>query len=47
MQKLCLERLGHTNVSITLDKYSHVTPNLQTESAENFSKALRKTSFEQ
>lgn len=45
--KVVSERLGHANVSITLDKYSHVTPNLQTESAENFAKALRKTSSEQ
>ncbi|MGG3890015.1 tyrosine-type recombinase/integrase [Metabacillus fastidiosus] len=45
--KVVSERLGHANVSITLDNYSHVTPNLQTESAENFSKALRKTSSEQ
>ncbi|PAD67073.1 hypothetical protein CHH83_20790 [Bacillus sp. 7586-K] len=45
--KVVSQRLRHANVSITLDKYSHVTPNLQTESAENFSKALRKTSSEQ
>ena len=40
--KVVSERLGHANVTITLDKYSHVTPNIQTESAENFSKALKK-----
>ncbi|TXC91869.1 tyrosine-type recombinase/integrase [Metabacillus litoralis] len=45
--KVVSKRLGHANVSITLDKYSHVTSNLQTESAENFAKALRKTSSEQ
>ncbi|WP_226665562.1 site-specific integrase [Metabacillus litoralis] len=45
--KVVSERLGHAIVSITFDKYSHVTPNLQTESAENFAKALRKTSSEQ
>ncbi|MGE6261354.1 tyrosine-type recombinase/integrase [Heyndrickxia sporothermodurans] len=42
--KVVSERLGHANVSITLDKYSHVTPNLQMESAKNFSDALKKTS---
>jgi integrase len=45
--KVVSERLGHANVSITLDKYSHVTQNLQTESAQNFAKALKKTSSEQ
>lgn len=40
--KVAFERLGHANVSITLDKYSHMTPNLQTESVDNFSKALKK-----
>lgn len=45
--KVVSERLGHSNVSITLDKYSHVTPNIQDSSAENFSKALQKTSTKQ
>ncbi|MBM7603229.1 integrase [Metabacillus crassostreae] len=45
--KAASERLAHSNVSITLDKYSHVTPILQTESAGNFAKALRKSSPEQ
>ncbi|MCY8144339.1 tyrosine-type recombinase/integrase [Bacillus haynesii] len=39
--KVVSERLGHANTSITLDKYSHVTQNLQKSSAENYSKALR------
>lgn len=34
--KFVSERLGQVNVSISLDKYSHVTPNLQSKSAENF-----------
>ncbi|MEW5549140.1 site-specific integrase [Peribacillus frigoritolerans] len=38
--KVVSERLGHSKVSITLDKYSHVTQNIQDSSAENFSKAL-------
>lgn len=45
--KVVSERLGHSNVSITLDKYSHVTSNIQDSSAENFSKALREKSSEQ
>ncbi|WP_395948304.1 tyrosine-type recombinase/integrase [Bacillus swezeyi] len=39
--KVVSERSGHANTSITLDKYSHVTQNLQKSSAENYSKALR------
>ncbi|MFD4928421.1 site-specific integrase [Peribacillus butanolivorans] len=45
--KMVSERLGHSNVSITLDKYSHVTQNIQDSSAENFSKALGKKSMDQ
>ncbi|MFJ7681096.1 tyrosine-type recombinase/integrase [Peribacillus butanolivorans] len=45
--KVVSERLGHSNVSITLDKYSHVTQNIQDSSAENFSKALGKKSMDQ
>lgn len=45
--KVVSERLGHSNVTITLDKYSHVTPNIQDSSAENFSKALGNKSLEQ
>jgi integrase len=32
--KVVQERLGHANVSITLDTYSHVLPNLQREAAQ-------------
>lgn len=42
--KIVSERLGHANTSITLDKYSHVTPNMQDSSIENFSKAFLKSS---
>ncbi|MED1741904.1 site-specific integrase [Bacillus swezeyi] len=44
--KVVSERLGHANTSITLDKYSHVTKNLQKSSAENYSKALRTDQFD-
>jgi integrase len=45
--KVVSERLGHSKVSITLDKYSHVTQNIQDSSAENFSKALGIKSMDQ
>ncbi|MFE4429338.1 tyrosine-type recombinase/integrase [Peribacillus butanolivorans] len=45
--KMVSERLGHSNVSTTLDKYSHVTQNIQDSSAENFSKALGKKCMDQ
>lgn len=32
--KVVSERLGHTNIAITLDLYSHVTPSLQAEAAD-------------
>ncbi|MDY7046405.1 site-specific integrase [Virgibacillus sp. M23] len=36
--KIVSERLGHANVRITLDTYSHLLPNLQKETVNNFSK---------
>jgi len=38
--KVVQERLGHANVSITLDIYSHVAPNMQQEAAEKIDEAL-------
>jgi integrase len=32
--KVVQERLGHSNVSITLDLYSHVSPAMQTDAAD-------------
>jgi integrase len=32
------ERLGHANISITLDIYSHVLPGMQEAAAEKFDK---------
>jgi len=32
--KVVQERLGHANVSITLDLYSHVSPAMQSDAAE-------------
>lgn len=38
--KIVSERLGHSNVNITLDTYSHVLPGLQQEAASTFGAAL-------
>ena len=38
--KVVSERLGHSTVGITLDTYSHVTPNLQAEAAAKFDEVL-------
>ena len=40
--KVVSERLGHANVSITLDTYSHATPDMQREAADAFGAALRR-----
>ena len=34
--KVVSERLGHANIGITLDIYSHVLPGLQEAAAEKF-----------
>jgi len=38
--KVVQERLGHANVSTTLNIYSHVAPNMQQEAAEKIDEAL-------
>ncbi len=38
--KIVSERLGHSRTSITLDIYSHVTPNLQVDAAKKFGDAI-------
>jgi integrase len=38
--KIVSERLGHSNVSITLDLYSHVIPGLQAEAAEKLGEMI-------
>ena len=40
--KVVQERLGHANVSITLDIYSHVAPNMQQEAAEKIDAGMRR-----
>lgn len=39
--KVVAERLGHSNVSMTLDRYSHVTPDLQQGAADRLADVLR------
>ena len=39
--KVVSERLGHANVGITLDTYSHVMPGMQEEAAERINSVLR------
>ncbi|UCE03076.1 MAG: tyrosine-type recombinase/integrase [Candidatus Latescibacterota bacterium] len=38
--KIVSERLGHSNVSITLDTYSHVLPTMQREAADKIDDLL-------
>ena len=39
--KIAQERLGHANVAITLDLYSHVLPGMQADAASRVDQALR------
>ena len=38
--KIVSERLGHANIGITLDTYSHVLPGLQEAAAERFDRVF-------
>lgn len=42
--KIVSERLGHSNIGITLDTYSHVMPGLQEAAALRFEEGLQGTS---
>ncbi len=44
--KIVSERLGHANIGITLDTYSHVLPGLQEAAAERFDDVLSKAKNE-
>ena len=37
--KVLQERLGHSDISLTLNTYSHVLPDIQEEAAENISQS--------
>ena len=39
-QKVLQERLGHANVGVTLDIYSHVSPSMQREAALKFEEVV-------
>jgi len=39
--KVVSERLGHANIAITMDTYSHVLPGLQEEAVRRFDSALK------
>jgi integrase len=39
--KVVSERLGHSNIGITLDTYSHVLPGMQEEPAQRVDASLR------
>ncbi len=43
--KVVSERLGHSTVTMTLDTYSHVTPDMQENTALKFGKALNEKSL--
>lgn len=43
--KVVSERLGHSTVTMTLDIYSHVTPDMQKSTADKFGNALKKSNF--
>lgn len=38
--KVVQERLGHSNISITLDRYSHVAPSMQSDAAERLERLI-------
>ncbi|NQT72672.1 MAG: tyrosine-type recombinase/integrase [Chloroflexi bacterium] len=42
--KVVQERLGYSNISMTLDTYSHVTPDMQQTAAQAFEQALSRES---
>ncbi len=43
LPKTAQERLGHGNISITLDRYSLVTPDMQHQAANTLDVALSET----
>ncbi|MDA2636946.1 site-specific integrase [Bacillus cereus] len=39
--KIVQDRLGHSSIQMTLDKYSHITQNMQQQAAENFESIIK------
>jgi integrase len=42
--KIVQERLGHADISMTLNRYSHVTPDMQRSAADTLDKAFQEVS---
>jgi integrase len=42
--KIVQERLGHADISMTLNRYSHVTPDMQRSAADTLDAAFTKVS---
>jgi integrase len=42
--KIVQERLGHADIALTLNRYSHVTPHMQRSAAETLDAAFTKVS---
>lgn len=38
--RVVMETLGHSNISITMDTYTHVLPELQSQAADAMDRAL-------
>jgi len=41
-----METLGHSNISITMDTYTHVLPELQRQAADAMDRALSNSGME-
>jgi integrase len=41
--KVVSERLGHSTIQLTLDRYSHVLPDMQKEASSKFERAMKNT----
>lgn len=39
--KIVQDRLGHSSIQMTLDKYSHITQNMQQQASENFESIVK------
>lgn len=39
--KIVQDRLGHSSIQMTLDKYRHITQNMQQQAAENFESIIK------
>jgi integrase len=39
--KIVSERLGHSNIQMTLNLYSHVTPDMQKDASDRFEEAMK------